>query len=226
MRRALSRLSLLAVLVFAAPLHAADEPKKEEPKKEDAVKLVRIGQLVGTVQAFGGSSQNLTVRVPVRYLEPNPQAQATLARQQQEWVRRQQQIMTIRNPWQRQQQLAQLIQEAQQQALQAERDMFRVKETHQDVELEPADDVKVRVPQPLEAFDDKGNVKVYTPQELKELRGKDKLPGYPADLSNVQTGQTVYVVVARKKLPKDADKEMKENAKPVATLILILAEKK
>jgi hypothetical protein len=35
----------------------------------------------------------------------------------------------------------------------------------------------VRSLQPPVAFDDKGNVKKYTAQELKEMRGDGKLPG-------------------------------------------------
>jgi hypothetical protein len=113
-----------------------------------------------------------------------------------------------------------------QQAAQAQRDLFRVKQSHQDIEFEPADDVKVRLRQPPEAFDEKGNIKVYTAAELKELRGKDKLWGFPGDVTNLQTGQTVYIVAARKKLPKDAPKDMLGDAKPIATIVYILAEPK
>jgi len=61
------------------------------------------------------------------------------------------------------------------------------------------------------AFDDKGNPRKYTPQELKDLKGTEGLPGYTADISDLKAGQIVRVSVSKRKKTGEA----------VATLIVI-----
>ena len=68
-----------------------------------------------------------------------------------------------------------------------------------------------------QAFDDKGDIKKYTPAELKELKGKDaNLAGYESTAENLKTGQVVQVILKRHQAPKpppadapkkDADKD-------------------
>jgi hypothetical protein len=75
-----------------------------------------------------------------------------------------------------------------------------------DVPLELADIVKVRATHPIQQFDDKGNIKRhYTPKELKELKGDEGLPGYTAELTDLQPGQKVMVKLARVRPAKPAD---------------------
>jgi len=88
-------------------------------------------------------------------------------------------------------------------------------------------------------YDDKGNVKKYTKEELDKLKGKDKnLVGYEAKAEDLQAGQIVRVYLAKPKAkPKDdpkADKNDDNNKDkkaedmppdpPQARLILILAD--
>ena len=110
-------------------------------------------------------------------------------RKQQQLLQRQVQIMSTRNPVQRQQQLVQLMRDAQQMP----QNLWTIKEVKQDVKAVPADDMKVRLLRPPEAYDDKGNPKKYTDKELKELKGPDKLPGYTGTLEDVKTNQLVLV---------------------------------
>ena len=97
------------------------------------------------------------------------------------------------NPYSAQQQMIQLIRDIRQ----AQRNLFVIKEVQQDVEVLPADTLKVRTARPDPGFDDMGNIRELTPTLLKELRGKEGLPGYKADRGDLKNGQTVLVVVSR-----------------------------
>ena len=58
------------------------------------------------------------------------------------------------------------------------------------------DDVKIRLLNPPEAFDDKGRAKKYTPKELKELKGDDlKTPikKYPNIRLEIAEGRTLSI---------------------------------
>jgi hypothetical protein len=214
---------------------APDKPaKKAAGENEPKEKLVPLGTLAGVVESVGESTGDLTLQVTVRYLEPNPGAQAEYLRQQQQIIQRQQALMLTRNPAQRQQQLNQLYQAAMQ-LQRSGANLFTVKEVKRNVELRLAEDVKVRSVLPPEQFDDKGNVKKYTKEELKELKGPDpRLPGYKADRDSIEKGRAVLVRVARRAVApakkvkgqaKDkeapADKEWAADNKPLVTLVLV-----
>ncbi len=214
----------LIVLLAVGPVRADGDkdkekpPPKVDPKAEPKAepKLVPVGRVAGTLQSVGETSGFLTLRIPIRRLEPNTQAIANLAQQQRQWLARQVQIMRNPNPIQRQQQMLDLVREVQQ----AERNLFVVKDTHVDVELQPGDDMKVRTARPDPGFDEMGNIRKLTPELLKELRGKEGLPGYKAETSDLRQGQTVLVVAARERGAKEP------NPRLIATLIVILAEPK
>ena len=233
----MTRAVLLAALLFPASLLADDatDPSKTDAPKTDAKldsKLIPLGQVVGTVTSFNESDGLITVEITQRYLEANPQAQAGYLRDAQQLLVRQQNIMRTRNLVQRQQQLVQLMRDAQNlQSKQA--NLFRVKEVKSKVDLQLYDEVKVRTLTAPINYDDKGNIKQYTAAELKELRGKDGLPGFTAEKDTLRQGQTVLVVVARKKpdaemKPKEKDGD-KDTAIPAtekiqATVVVIVAE--
>jgi len=90
------------------------------------------------------------------------------------------------------------------------------------------DDVKVRILKPPPAFDDKGNPKKYTRKELRELKGDSKLPGYPAEFSDLKPGQYVQVTLVRKKgvrrKPKDAAVDPTDEYYPHMSLIVIASD--
>ena len=234
--RTLSLTAALVALLCVSRFPAADkdkaDAKKDEGKDEKVEsKLIPLGSLIGVIQSINSTDGLITLEITLHQLEPNPQAQANYARQYQQLLTRQAEVMRTANIVQRRQKMVQLMQAAQNLQRQSN-DLIRVKDVKTKVELKLDDDVKVRTPSPPTAFDDKGNPKQYTPEELKELR-KDKLPGYPSDKDELRQGQTVYVQVARlkpepkkKDEPRDGDKEMPANEKALATLILIVAEKK
>jgi hypothetical protein len=69
----------------------------------------------------------------------------------------------------------------------------------QRVDLQFADDVKVRTTRPPKKYDDKGHVLKSTPAELKALKGSGNLPGYAASPDDLRPGQTVAVTLGRRK---------------------------
>jgi hypothetical protein len=69
----------------------------------------------------------------------------------------------------------------------------------QRVDLQFADDVKVRLAQPPKKYDDKGHILKYTPAELKALKGPGNLPGYAASPEDLRSGQTVAVTLGKRK---------------------------
>jgi hypothetical protein len=204
---------LAAFFALCAASALAAEPKKDaekDPKKPEPEKLISLGQVAGVLTSTGGSESGYTIRVTLHVVEPNPQAQLDLLKKNQQLVQKQAQIMRERNPWQRQQQMVQFMREAQQ----APGNLFTVKEVQQDVKAGAADDMKVRLAQPPEAFDDKGNLRKYTDKELKELKGTDSsLPGYTGALDDLKNNQLVLVTLARKPLKAKEEKAKDDKAK-------------
>jgi hypothetical protein len=210
-------LALAAPLLLAGAAFAAEKDRDmQEGKKPDKPlsRLVPAGSLPGTLQSAGGSSGLLRLRVPIRRIEPNVQAQANLIQQQQTWLRRQVEILRNPNPIQRRQQMIELVRDVQQ----ARQNLFTIRDSHIDVDLVADDELKVRVLRPSPTFDDMGNIEKLTREKLKELKGKENLPGYTAAREDLQDGQTVLMYLARERANKDPQ------AKPLASVIVILAE--
>lgn len=55
----------------------------------------------------------------------------------------------------------------------------------------------IRIQEPALTFDEKGGIKKYTAEELKELKGKEDHWGYPADMEAVQPGRRVKIFLGR-----------------------------
>jgi len=108
----------------------------------------------------------------------------------------------------------------------------QVQRTTQNIELEAAEDMKVRMANPPMEYDEKGRPKRYTSKELKELKGSSALPGYPGDFENLKTNQVVQVYLAKPKTaPKPAarpkpgaEKEPLLEEKPKVVMVVVLYE--
>lgn len=85
-------------------------------------------------------------------------------------------------------------------------------------------------------YDDKGNIKEYTPEQLKKMKD-DKLPGYKAKMGDLSAGEMVYVYLVTPKgkdnKPKVAISDILGGAGgksapvahgPVITAVMILSE--
>ncbi len=127
---------------------------------------------------------------------------------------------------------AQGVVNAQNQMAQAAAQIYQVDKVYKEVEWTAADEFKVRAASPPPQFDDKGRPKRYTKKELQELRGNDKLPGFPAEFSDIHAGQIVQVTLLQNKNGSRPVKRGKDEVDTVAdnlpkmSLIVILIDPK
>jgi hypothetical protein len=76
-----------------------------------------------------------------------------------------------------------------------------------DAKLTAVGDVKIRLREPP-SFDDEGNVKKYSAEELRKLKGKEPFePGYDGKLGNLRPGDYLRITLAAKAPPKGPDKK-------------------
>jgi hypothetical protein len=228
MRRAIPLASLSLALLCALPAPAAPTDPKKDPDPKD--KLVATGEIVGKLGQVEGTSKWFTVQVTQRVQVPNPGAIQNVANYQAQLVNQQAQLADAvrRKDAGAIQNLQVAIVQTQAALQQNLANRFTVEQRTVNLELQAADDIKVRHTLPPVAFDDKGKPKRYTQKELNELKGPDKrLPGYTASFEGLRPGQDVHVYLARKKdsgkSSKDPEKDPKSN-RPLVTIIVILRE--
>lgn len=97
----------------------------------------------------------------------------------------------------------------------------RVTTTHKDFDLHVSDEVKVRFLELPVMYDDKGELKKFTSQELRELKGtgaEARLPGYRATPDDLKAGQVVQIYLHRK---KSNDRTDPSDAMEVTTVIIV-----
>src|SRR5262245_56009207 len=217
--RVLIRLGGLLALSLAliAPSFAEDQKPGDKTKGEDDVekqadkdkkekKGVKKGKddepkekftynqryfLDGKLTQMDAASQRdftLQVKVP----EPNPDGIRHLQNLQKQLIQQQQQFFRTRP--QDRGGIAQQIQNTQAEILKAQGNLVRFKD--QDVKLRAAENMKVRWNFPPPDYDDKGNLKKYTKEELKALKDPG-LPGYRGEFDALRTGQIVRVYLAK-----------------------------
>jgi hypothetical protein len=217
MRRTLQWAGLFLALAAVPPFAAAADKGMAGDKKEAAAKMIAAGELTGRVVNVEQTKKSFTLEVTLTYQVPNPGAIANIANIKLQMAQARD-INTVRN--------------LQVQLLQAQVQMMQVHKENHNIDVDASDDVKVRLKDPPVTFDDKGNVKKYTAKELKELKGDPKLPGYAGDFDSIHQDQIIQVTLSKmKEAPKKAGKEKDKDAdalagdnKPVATMIMILAE--
>jgi hypothetical protein len=232
--------AMMLVLGFALST-AADDDKKDQDEKANSdseASKISAKQLTGKLTKISSKTSSFTLRVEYLDLKPNAGYRGNsaagrelqhLAKQQNELARLQAQIMTTRNPAKRAAKLQQVAVKLQRQELRANAQHlpYQVVTRHQDIPLIATEDVKVRVAKPPVEFDDNGNPKKYTPEQLRKLKGPEKLWGYPGDWSNLQKGQEVRVFFARHKKTKTEEDDKANEAKTAeVALICILTDTK
>jgi len=201
--------------------------KKDLDKSANTEKMIKAGQLTGTLVAVVETKKSLRLKVPYAVPKLNEGELNNMARAQQDLVN----AAYNRDPRER----LRGIQDAQVRLLQAQARLYKLEEKSQEVELSTTEDVKVRTARPPDQFDDKGRVKKLTVKELKELRGDDpRLPGYTAEFSDLRQGQVVAVTLVRKKnapppaarprKSRDADVDLLADHLPMVSTIVILRE--
>lgn len=197
--------------------------KKTEPREPAEEKVVYGSTAEGKIKRFASESNKDFV---VEVLMPDPKKMFNFKKWQYD-----QQVHIAstdpRNPRERALRMARYQQElAKKQA--------NPLETHsaQDVEVRAGEKMVVRSLYPPPTYDEKGNLKTYTAKELAALRGRTKLPGYPADLEDVRVGSWVTVYLAKVEAPKGGipKKKLLEDdveigaTKPEVVMLVIKAE--
>ncbi|NBR04577.1 MAG: hypothetical protein EBT92_02290 [Planctomycetes bacterium] len=91
-----------------------------------------------------------------------------------------------------------------------------------EVEIPIKETTKIRTKTPLEAFDEKGGIKKYSPEELKTLKGSNpSLPGYEVKIDELTPGAVVEVTLNRSPGNKD---DKKGDDKVFATMIMVIGK--
>jgi hypothetical protein len=210
------------VLLSIAPLAEAQRKVADKDLEKNSEKMIKAGQLVAKVAAVYESKKSLRLTVAYSVPKLNQGAVTGLAQAQQQYT----QALSRRPPDYNAARQAQL------QMLRHQANLYTYEQKSKDVEVETIDDLIVRNMKRPEKFDDKGKVvKKFTKEELKELKGDPKLPGWKAEFSDIQTQQLVRVHLVKKKgarpPPRKKDKEdpdLLADHQPKASMIVILRD--
>ncbi|MEY4790192.1 MAG: hypothetical protein RLZ61_2410 [Planctomycetota bacterium] len=91
-----------------------------------------------------------------------------------------------------------------------------------EVEIPIKETTKIRTKTPLQVYDDKGNIKKYSPEELKTLKGTNpNLPGYEVKIDELTPGAVVEVTLNKSPANKD---DKKDDDKVFATMIMVIGK--
>ena len=234
MRRNLFHGTGLALLLVVAGVAQAADKNAGMASDQDYTALGQLKEITGTVMKVNATDKSFTVRLDMAQVNPkgvnNLVRDENRANQDQERILREEQdALRTLNPIQRAQKLQRLaadVQRLQNAQTQASR-QTPTTTVHKDFDLESTTDAKVRRQNPPVQYDEKGNVKKYTAEELKELKGPDtKLPGYTADWTDLKDGQIVKITLSlpkKDKDNKDKDKD-KTDTRVRASQVLIVKE--
>jgi len=228
MRRLFVCFGLLALLPALWPSEAAGQkqqkntPKLEDATDEDYAYVRKLKDVSGILTALDPETKTLTLRVeyytyePIP-LKPNPRANQqynNLVRQQQRLINDYNQIMRAKNPAQQQQRmqkygldLQRFQQLAAQMGVQAK---YKTVAHQKELDFDVSPEVKVVRSKPPMEYDDKGNIKEYTKEELKKMRDPD-MPGYTARIDDLQAGQTVKLYLGKPKAKKGSSTSKKDD---------------
>ncbi len=186
---------LLILLLSTAPLLAADrgsEPKSKaaQPTDQDYKALEQLRTFQARVIAIDPQARSLQLRIEYQKLEPKGQAASHPLQV------RQQQIRRSGTPLQQALQMQRLLADLELKQAQALQNSFRLVNEHKDFDLKLADTAAVRTLKLPAEYDEKGFLRQYTAQELKQMKGPDpNVPGYALDLDKLKPGSVVRVTL-------------------------------
>ncbi|MBM4070214.1 MAG: hypothetical protein FJ271_14860 [Planctomycetes bacterium] len=202
--------------------------------------LQKLPETTGKLGSLNASSKQFSLLVEYQTGPAQTSgATAQLQRIMREIAQQERQVALSRNPEELQRRVAQLQRmqanlvrvQGQAQAQMAKSAARGPKGPFKEFELVATEKAEVRMGFLPVRYDDKGNIKEFTKEELAKLRGKDNKPGIPATFEDLQPGQIVKVVLARGAASKDPAKSKQKDdvetvVRPQVTMIVILAESK
>jgi hypothetical protein len=205
------------MVLLVLPVFAADPPKGSgsgsgsgsasgsgsgsgstaKPLDPSTAQFLQPADAGGKIKTVDPTYKTFTLTIELQHLEVDQKALTASKQKVDEILRQEQQLMQEKNPKTR----AQLFKDLQQKlnSLGTGTSPYKIITDKKDFDLQAADDVKVRTLNPPLAFDDKGNVVQYTIDDLKKLKGDERLPGYPADFSAVKQGALVFIILSHNK---------------------------
>jgi hypothetical protein len=221
MQRYLSWTALVVMLFWLLPGAPADDTTdKPDAKAKAKDKLLKSGKpFQGKLAAMDEKEQSLTVEVTSKSTTPDPQVTQNITNLQQ-----QAEALRIRNVADRARRLNDIKAEIDKN----QKNLY--KDITQKLELQAADDMKVRTNFLPNELDEKGKPRRLTDKEKKALKGPDpSLPGYTADFDSLKKDQTVEVHLAKakdsaKSKTKDKDAAGGDKEKPKVAMIVIVKE--
>lgn len=241
MRRFLGLAILLTTTGFLASSAAQGQQKGLiGPGGEIESDKLTPGTFVGRLQGAVSPGADFELGVEFKRVEINQQAlrQAArgggnaqqLIRAQQQIARAQQQMARARNPQEQARAMQQMQRTMQQmqlnqlrQQVQGNRggnNVYKLVSESKDIKFHAGDDLIIRRATPPMEFDDKGNIKAMTPENLRALKGSNpRLPGYEGKLEDLKSGAVVQVTLRRNTVdPNDPDPNAHRN---VVTMIMV-----
>jgi hypothetical protein len=248
MRKLFAVFTLLLAAVLLLPPAGVSQDKKDKKNKttsepataQDYTYLGQMKDIQGKIAAVDVKAGTITLTVEFQHWELNKNANlnnanANAAKLQQQVLREYNQIMTAKNPVQRQQALLRLQQTMMQMEKQGVnlQKMFHVVTTTKDFDLEPMDTLKVARSQLEMKYDENtGELIKYSDEELKKMKSPDISGAYTASPDDLKTGQSVklYLSPPKKKAkddpPPDGDKSQTtdQSPPPRVRMALITAE--
>jgi len=227
---------------------------------QEYAQLNQVKEITGKLTYADAGSKTLSFKLEFQNVEPNPNFKPGSLKggaqnqqyqhyvQMQKLMAQQQQAAAIANPVQRQQKLYQINMQLAKLQMQMQiqsqprpgkngtnpnnqNGPFKVTTTSKSFDLDIADKVVVRRLNLPTEYDDKGNIKEFTKEEIKKLRGTDtSKPGYAAKYDDLAPGQVVKLTLSPANAEKnktgkkllDDDDGVGNVAKPTITMIVIV----
>lgn len=210
---------------------SVDQAKLQALQQQYLQQMQQSGQQGASAIQQQASHAQRMAQLQQQYMQifqtTNPQQRA---QRMQQWMVSMQQLQ-MQMAQQGNQQAARLQQQMMQQMQKAQQSgnansPYKVESNLKTYEFNVRDDVIVRRMTPAFGYDDKGNLKQYTPAELQKLKGTNpKLPGYQAKLEDLEPGSTVQVFIAAPKEGKVGEVDLVGNIiRPEVRMIVLAAD--
>jgi len=201
----------------------------------DSDKL-NVGTFVGRLKGGVSPGEDFELEIEYKRAELNPKALQGGGQQVQQLLQAQQQIAQAqaalaraRNPQEQARAMNQMQRTMQRLQLNQLRQatgagQFKMVTDTKDIAFHAAGDVVIRrATPPVTGFDEKGNVKVPSPAELKAMKGPNpRLPGYEGKAEDLKAGSVVSVVM--KRVVADPKAVEKPEHKNEVTMIILEQE--